>query len=91
MSNLDGAGTTGCSRLPQGAGPGARKGRGEKNEHAQSTGLIQVRLYFVSGSQQTGVGEKTEKLTKCRRRKRENRISAWRKKVGRGFGARTSF
>lgn len=29
VSNLDGAGTTGCSRLPQGAGPGARKGRGD--------------------------------------------------------------
>lgn len=29
VSNLDGAGTTGCSCLPQGAGPGARKGRGD--------------------------------------------------------------
>lgn len=31
------------------------------------------------------LAEKMEMLTKSRRRKYENRISAWRKKVGRGF------
>lgn len=80
----DSNGGGGCG----GRGGGEEEG-GRKGEHAQSTGSIRSRLYFVSGSQRTGSWRRWRKLTKCRRRKREQDLGL-EEEGGRGFGARTS-